>query len=115
MIFERSVSTESSPGSVSAVTSWPSARSDPATASHAHAPSQKPGTRMIGAASTPRPYKAAGLSALACLAHTDDRAVEDNVSFPFAQLSRLLDLVDLRVTRNERGLRTRLPGQDRLG
>jgi hypothetical protein len=43
------VSTDSSPGSVSALTSWPSARNVAATSSQAHAPSQNPGTRMIGA------------------------------------------------------------------
>jgi ATP-dependent DNA helicase RecQ len=46
----RSLSTDSSPGRVSAVTSWPSALTSSATSSHAHAPSQKPGTRMSGAA-----------------------------------------------------------------
>src|SRR5262245_25541405 len=48
VIDDRSASADSSPGSVSAVTSCPSARSVPATSSHAHAPSQKPGTRTIG-------------------------------------------------------------------
>src|SRR4051812_19094453 len=47
--FARSASTDSSPGSVNALTSWPSARRRPATSSHAHAPSQNPGTRTIGA------------------------------------------------------------------
>ena len=36
-------------GSVMAVTSWPSARKRSVTSSHAQAPSQNPGTRMIGA------------------------------------------------------------------
>ena len=49
VIAERSSSLDACPGSVIAVTSWPSARSFAATSSHAHAPSQKPGTRMIGA------------------------------------------------------------------
>jgi hypothetical protein len=42
---ERSACTDSSPGRVSASTSWPASRRDVATSSHAHAPSQKPGTR----------------------------------------------------------------------
>ena len=46
---DRSASADSRPGRVIAVTSWPSARSAATTSSHAHAPSQKPGTRMIGA------------------------------------------------------------------
>ena len=54
-IVERSASADSRPGSVSAVTSWPSARNAAATSSHAHAPSQNPGTRTIGAGGTPRP------------------------------------------------------------
>src|SRR5918994_1927530 len=41
---------------VRAVTSWPSPRKDAATSSQAQAPSQKPGTSRIGAASTPPPY-----------------------------------------------------------
>ena len=49
VIAERSSSFDSCPGSVIAVTSWPSARNVAATSSHAHAPSQNPGTRMIGA------------------------------------------------------------------
>src|SRR5690349_651006 len=47
VIDERSASGDSKPGSVSAVTLWPSARSRSATSSQAHAPSQNPGTRMI--------------------------------------------------------------------
>ncbi len=47
---DRSASTDSRPGRVSAVTSRPSARSRAATSSQAQAPSQKPGTRTIGAA-----------------------------------------------------------------
>ena len=57
VIAERSASADSRPGSVSAVTSWPSARSAAATSSHAHAPSQNPGTRTIGAVVIPRPYR----------------------------------------------------------
>src|SRR5213594_3524204 len=49
VIEDRSASADSSPGSVSAVTSWPSARRAAATSSHAHAPSQNPGTRTMGA------------------------------------------------------------------
>ena len=49
VIADRSASADSRPGSVSAVTSWPSARNAAATSSHAHAPSQNPGTRTIGA------------------------------------------------------------------
>src|SRR5664279_1448000 len=49
VILDRSASADSSPGNVSAVTSWLPARSRAATSSHAHAPSQNPGTRMIGA------------------------------------------------------------------
>ena len=48
VIEERSVSTDSRPGSVNAVTSCPSALRAAATSSHAHAPSQNPGTRTIG-------------------------------------------------------------------
>ena len=55
VIEDRSASADSRPGSVSAVTSWPSARNVAATSSHAHAPSQNPGTRMIGAFVIPRP------------------------------------------------------------
>src|SRR4051794_2989271 len=50
VIPERSVSLDSRPGSVMAVTSWPSRRRSSATSSQAQAPSQNPGTRMIGAA-----------------------------------------------------------------
>src|SRR5687768_9710142 len=52
-IADRSESADSRPGSVKAVTSCPSSRNAAATSSHAHAPSQNPGTRTIGAAFTP--------------------------------------------------------------
>src|SRR5206468_4132373 len=55
---ERSMSADSRPGSVSAVTSCPSALSAPATSSHAHAPSHQPGTRMIGGVVIARRYPA---------------------------------------------------------
>src|ERR671919_1215220 len=55
VIADRSASADSRPGSVTAVTSWPSARNAAATSSHAHAPSQNPGTRTIGAVVISRP------------------------------------------------------------
>jgi hypothetical protein len=59
VIVERSASADSRPGSVSAVTSCPSARRAEATSSHAHAPSQNPATRMIGAEGVGQPYRRA--------------------------------------------------------
>jgi hypothetical protein len=52
---DRSASADSRPGSVMAVTSWPSARNTPATSSHAHAPSQNPGTKTIGGVAIVQP------------------------------------------------------------
>src|SRR4051794_41028765 len=60
VIFDRSPSRDSWPGSVMAVTSWPASRSLAATSSQAHAPSQKPGTRMIGALDMAKPPSAGG-------------------------------------------------------
>src|SRR5207248_5717698 len=59
-----SASADSRPGNVSAVTSCPSARRAAATSSHAHAPSQNPGTRMIGAEAMRRPYGPEGTVAI---------------------------------------------------
>src|SRR5262245_45141917 len=53
LIDDLSASGDSSPGSVIAVASMPWAESAGSTSSHAHAPSQKPGTRTIGAAIFP--------------------------------------------------------------
>ena len=56
VIEARSALADSKPGSVSGVTSCPSARSAATTSSHAHAPSQNPGTKMMGAPVIPAPY-----------------------------------------------------------
>lgn len=57
VIVERSASADSRPGSVSAVTSYPSARRAETTSSHAHAPSQNPAARIIGAEGVGQPYR----------------------------------------------------------
>ena len=44
----------------------------------------------------------------------DDRTVENDVCVALGQLPPFLDLVDLRVTRDQNGRCIRFPGQDRL-